>query len=99
MPSWIHRSAVVRTQDLLRPALAGAVAATFVIAPIALTHSTTRFESDDCVNGVIPWNPYVVNCNLPPRTIPKVRGAAPDAGAIIACRNKPGCLSWYVNGP
>ena len=52
-----------------------------------------------CVNGVVPWNPYVVNCNLPPRKGPKVRGAAPDAGAIIACRNHPGCLAWYVNGP
>jgi hypothetical protein len=28
-----------------------------------------------------------------------VAGAAPDAGAIIACRHHPGCLSWYVNTP
>ncbi|MUL82130.1 hypothetical protein FZI95_10130 [Mycobacterium sp. CBMA247] len=55
-------------------------------------------QADPCVNGVIPWNPYVVNCNLQPRQ-PRVRGSAPDAGAIIACRGKPGCLSWYVNGP
>ncbi|WP_308205316.1 hypothetical protein [Mycolicibacterium frederiksbergense] len=53
--------------------------------------------ADPCVNGVIPWNPYVVNCNLQPRA-PRVRGSAPDAGAIIACRDRPGCLSWYVNG-
>lgn len=51
-----------------------------------------------CVNGVIPLNPYVQNCNLPPRQN-RVRGAAPDAGAIIACRGNPWCLSNYVNGP
>ncbi len=82
--------------------LAGTSAAAFAL----IAGPTTVFSQDaptaqaqPCVNGVIPWNPYVVNCNLPPRTTPKVRGAAPDAGAIIACRDQPGCLSWYVNGP
>ncbi|BDY29098.1 MULTISPECIES: hypothetical protein [Mycolicibacterium] len=82
--------------------LAGAAAASFALiaGPTAVVSQTTpTAQADPCVNGVIPWNPYVVNCNLPPRTGPKVRGAAPDAGAIIACRGKPGCLSWYVNGP
>lgn len=51
-----------------------------------------------CVNGVVPLNPYVVNCNLGPRPH-KIRGSAPDAGAIIACRHDPVCLSWYVNNP
>ncbi|GAS96358.1 uncharacterized protein RMCC_3324 [Mycolicibacterium canariasense] len=51
-----------------------------------------------CVNGVVPLNPYVVNCNLGPRP-PKIRGSAPDAGAIIACRHDPVCLSYYVNNP
>lgn len=50
-----------------------------------------------CINGVLPGNPYVVNCNLGPRP-PRVNGSAPDAGAIIACRGIPGCLAWYVNG-
>lgn len=51
-----------------------------------------------CVNGVIPLNPYVVNCNLPKRTT-RVIGSAPDAGAIIACRHVPICISYYVNYP
>lgn len=51
-----------------------------------------------CVNGVFPLNPYVVNCNLPPRGN-HIVGSAPDAGAIIACRRTPICLSYYVNYP
>lgn len=51
-----------------------------------------------CVNGVIPLNPYVVNCNLPRRGN-QVIGAAPDAGALIACRHSPTCISYYVNYP
>ena len=51
-----------------------------------------------CVNGVVPLNPYIVNCNLPTRG-PRVPGQAPDAGAIIACRGVPACLSYYVNYP
>jgi hypothetical protein len=42
--------------------------------------------------------PYTDNCDLvvtPPAAI----GAAPSAGAIIACRNIPGCLSQWVNNP
>jgi hypothetical protein len=54
--------------------------------------------SPSCVNGVVPLNPYVVNCNLPPRQH-QVIGAAPDAGAIIACRHVPICISYYVNYP
>lgn len=88
-----------RAQGVLRPAVAGAVAVALIVVPASLHHSTQTLTADTCVDGVAPWNPYVVNCNLPSRNTPKVRGAAPDAGAIIACRNKPGCLSWYVNGP
>lgn len=77
-----------------------AMAFTMIAAPsVVLDNSTPTAQAQPCVNGVIPWNPYVVNCNLPPRKTPKVRGAAPDAGAIIACRHHPGCLAWYVNGP
>jgi hypothetical protein len=57
-----------------------------------------RTLAQPCVNGVVPLNPYVVNCNLGPRP-PKIRGSAPDAGAIIACRHDPVCLSYYVNNP
>lgn len=87
-----------RTQPLLRLALAGVLTAGSVVASLVWSRGSTTFQSDPCVNGVIPWNPFVVNCNLPPRTTPRVRGAAPDAGAIIACRDRPVCLSWYVNG-
>ena len=64
----------------------------------ALPSATATAAPPDCVNGVIPLNPYVVNCNLPPRGN-QVIGAAPDAGAIIACRHVPMCISYYVNYP
>ena len=95
---------IMTTRDLttraLRPVLIGAVAIAFTVLPTALHSPTTTLQAggDPCVNGVVPWNPYVVNCNLPDRNTPRVRGAAPDAGAIIACRGRPACLSWYVNG-
>ncbi|HEV7851883.1 MAG TPA: hypothetical protein VGP27_11080 [Mycobacterium sp.] len=86
-------------QRIVRLIVSAAAAAAFLIATPALFSETVpQASAQPCVNGVIPWNPYVVNCNLPPRG-PRVRGGAPDAGAIIACRNHPGCLSWYVNGP
>ncbi|AKK28009.1 hypothetical protein [Mycobacterium sp. EPa45] len=80
---------------LSRLASAGiaATALTSVLAPAAPASA-----SPDCTNGVVPLNPYVVNCNLPPRGN-QVMGGAPDAGAIIACRHSPICLSYYVNYP
>lgn len=89
-----------RASRLLRAVVIGAIAIAFTIFPTDLRSPNTSVQAggDPCVNGVVPWNPYVVNCNLPARNTPKVRGAAPDAGAIIACKDKPGCLSWYVNG-
>ena len=51
-----------------------------------------------CVNGIVPLNPYVANCNLPARGN-QVVGAAPDAGAIIGCRHNFACLALYVNYP
>jgi len=88
-----------RASRLLRPVFVGTIAIAFTIGPTALHGPTVTLHAtgEPCVNGVVPWNPYVVNCNLPARNTPKVRGAAPDAGAIIACHDKPGCLSWYVN--
>ena len=85
-------------QRIVHLAFGAAVAAAFLITPSLFDQTAATASAQPCVNGVIPWNPYVVNCNLPPRG-PRVRGAAPDAGAIIACRDHPGCLSWYVNGP
>ncbi len=75
----------------LTVALAPAVIDTLIPPPATVA-------ADSCINGVFPLNPYVVNCNLPPRR-GQVIGAAPDAGAIIACRNSPACLSYYVNYP
>ncbi|TGB41064.1 hypothetical protein [Mycolicibacterium peregrinum] len=89
-------------QRILRPVAVGAAAVAVVIAPTAVSGQVStgpaEIHAEPCVNGVIPWNPYVVNCNLQPRP-PRVRGSAPDAGAIIACRGRPGCLAWYINGP
>ena len=51
-----------------------------------------------CVNGIVPLNPYVINCNLPSRGN-QIVGAAPDAGAIIGCRHNLACLALYVNYP
>ena len=80
--------------------ITAAAAAAFAITPsVLLQHDAIVAEqAQPCINGVSPGNPYIQNCNLPARR-PQVRGAAPDAGAIIACKNWPGCLSWYVNGP
>lgn len=89
-------------QRILRPVAVGVAAVAVVIAPTAVSGQVpagpAEIQAEPCVNGVIPWNPYVVNCNLQPRP-PRVRGSAPDAGAIIACRGRPGCLAWYINGP
>ena len=76
-------------------ALTAATALTMTLAP-ATTPSAVA--APGCTNGVVPLNPYVVNCNLPPRKT-QVIGAAPDAGALIACRHNPICLSYYVNYP
>jgi hypothetical protein len=73
---------------MVRFVVTGAAALAFVGAPTVL-----------CYNGVMPWAPFVPSCTLPGPQNGRVRGAAPDANAIIACRNHPGCLSWYVNGP
>jgi len=80
---------------------AGAAVAIAII-PTVLAIDTSKPAAHilgaPCVNGVVPLNPYVINCNLPPRG-PRIRGQAPDAGAIIACKGVPACLSYYVNYP
>ena len=64
---------------IMRLVLTGSAAASFLVAvPALVSESDTHQSAQPCVNGVIPWNPFVVNCNLPPRA-PRIRGAAPDA--------------------
>jgi len=91
----------LRTRRLVMTGLA-ATALTGALTPVATNALTpppaAPTAAPTCVNGVVPLNPYVVNCNLPPRK-KQIIGAAPDAGAIIACRRNPICLSYYVNYP
>ena len=98
------KARIHRNRRLLATALAlGALAATStpavsdVVAPPPATTAEGP-AGPPCVNGVVPLNPYVVNCNLPPRG-PHIIGAAPDAGELIACRHIPICISYYVNYP
>jgi hypothetical protein len=85
---------------MVRFVVTGAAALGVVIAPTVLfTEGSVEQTAQPCYNGVLPWGPFVPSCTLPGPQGPRVRGAAPDANAIIACRNHPGCLSWYVNGP
>jgi hypothetical protein len=55
-------------------------------------------SADSCSQYIQPFNPYLQTCGIPnqPVTVP---GSSPGAGAIIACRGIPGCLSQVVNGP
>ena len=79
----------------------GAVAAfALVMGPAAVAGLTAEQPTQlaQCYNGVMPLAPGLQSCSLP-SVQPRVAGAAPDAGAIIACRHHPGCLSWYVNTP
>ena len=76
-----------------------AAALGFLIAPTVLAaESVTESDAAPCYNGIVPGNPYVPSCNVRPR-IPRVRGGPPDQAAVIACRDIPGCLSWYINNP
>jgi hypothetical protein len=85
---------------ILRLIVTGAAALAFLIAPTVLfAGSAPQASAKPCYNGVIPGAPYLPSCTIPGPQGPKIRGAAPDANAIIACKNIPGCLSWYVNGP
>lgn len=51
-----------------------------------------------CDMNVVPYDPYHQTCGIP-NQIPTAPGQAPGAGAIIACRHRPDCLSQAVNGP
>jgi len=97
----IEMTKSLRMRWILRLAATGAVA---VSLPLAVASTVIHLDdhaavqANGCVNGVTPWDPYVGNCALGPRP-PKIRGSAPDASAIIACRHKPGCLATYINQP
>ncbi len=85
---------------IMRLLVGGAAAVALASTPAAvITVNAPQASAGPCYNGVIPGMPYLPSCTLPGPTAPRVRGSAPDANAIIACRNLPGCLSWYVNGP
>ena len=81
-------------------AVVGIAIAMLGLGITALSPPATQIASgpQPCVNGIVPLNPYVVNCNLPSRGN-QVIGAAPDAGAIIGCRHNLACLALYVNYP
>ncbi|WP_263995445.1 hypothetical protein [Mycobacterium yunnanensis] len=51
-----------------------------------------------CDMNIVPYDPYHQTCGIP-NEVPTAPGQAPGAGAIIACRGIPGCLSQAVNGP
>jgi hypothetical protein len=79
--------------------MTAATALAFTIAPTAILMSgDVSTKADGCYNGVNVLNPYGSSCTVP-GPVHKIRGSAPDANAIIACRHHPGCLSWYVNNP
>ena len=85
--------------SIVRVVVTGAAALAFLMAPALFTLGAPQPSAQPCYNGVIPWGPYIPSCTLPGPQGTKIPGSAPDANAIIACRNHPGCLSWYVNGP
>jgi hypothetical protein len=60
--------------------------------------TTPHSDSLACDMNVVPYDPYHQTCGIP-NQIPTAPGQTPGAGAIIACRNIPGCLAQVVNGP
>lgn len=94
------RARLIPTTAIRIVAVVGIAIATLGLVITAFSPPATQIATgpQPCVNGVVPLNPYIINCNLPKRGN-QVIGAAPDAGAIIACRHQPACLSWYVNYP
>ena len=85
-----------------------AVSAVIVPVSIAATNTPTDISTPSTLAGCqgqgVPLGlnaigaPFTQNCDLvvePPKAI----GAAPSAGAIIACRGIPGCLAQWVNNP
>jgi len=74
-------------------------ALSLLIAPAALlAQSAGEASAAPCYPGFATANPYIPSCNVGPRR-PKPPGGTPDQAAVIACRDHPGCLSWYINHP
>ena len=90
----------MESRRLLRLTASAAAALVFTVVPSAIVTSTdaSAQAGGGCYNGVTVLDPYGSSCSLP-GPVGKIRGSAPDANAIIACRNHPGCLANYVNGP
>ena len=77
----------------------GAFGVAFAAGVLGLDVATTPHSQQlACDMNVVPYDPYHQTCGIP-NAIPSAPGQAPGAGAIIACRNIPGCLSQAVNGP
>lgn len=88
----------MQSQRLLTWATSATAALALSLAPTALiSSSAVSTTADGCYGGVTVLNPYGASCTLPGPVV-KIRGSAPDANAIIACRNHPGCLATYING-
>lgn len=77
---------------------AAAVVGLFVAPTVIGDAPAPREQAAPCYPGVLPGNPWATSCNFGPRP-PRVRGDPPDQTAVIACRDIPGCLSAFVNGP
>jgi hypothetical protein len=95
-----------RGQSLRRILTAGAFAAATLAAPAVVMMAGAPTSSApqplaDCASipiGMQGLGAYTSNCDLAV-TQPPAIGASPSAGAIVACRNIPGCLSQFVNSP
>lgn len=83
-----------RLMALASAAFAGAGT---LAAAVTIAAAPGVASAEPCVQFIQPFNPYLQTCGIP-NNPPAVRGASPGAGAIIACRNIPGCLSSVVNG-
>jgi hypothetical protein len=86
-------------RDLRRLLVLGVFGATAASGLVALDIVTTpQSDSLACDMNLVPYDPYHQTCGIP-NQIPTAPGQSPGAGAIIACRGIPGCLSQVVNGP
>jgi hypothetical protein len=91
---------------LRRLVTAGAFAAAIVTAPAVLLVAGPASgpapqqlaACDGIPVGLQGVGAYTDNCDLAVQPAPAI-GAAPGAGAIIACRRIAGCLSQVVNNP
>lgn len=95
---WINAADVELNVGMRRRTLTRVGTATFVAAgAVGVAVAIAPGTASACVQYVQPYNPFIQTCGIP-NNPPVVRGASPGAGAIIACRDVPGCLSYVVNG-